>query len=542
MPTHGHSSGVDLAVLNPNPDVPWYKQAHLLRLNLNIAGLIFFSSAVGYDGSLLNGLQSLPQWQEYMDHPTGEWSGFINVVYWITIGLSCPVGGWLANRFGRRVVIALAYIPLLAGSGLQAGAQTQAQWIVGRALIGIPTAFYATAVPLLITEIAHPQHRSVVTALVNTAFFVGGIVAAWTCYGTRNYTDWSWRLPCLLQAVLPLAALPALLLAPESPRWLVSKGRLDQARLILGKHHAGGDENQPLVDFELKEMVEAIQAESQAQSSTSYMTMVSTPANRKRFLITISLSFYSQWVGNGVVSYYLSAVLTTVNITSVTDQTLIMGCLQIWSLITAVGGALFVERVGRRPLFLLSWAIMLVSFIVITALSGSFAKSGSSPVGTAMIPFIYLFNAGYGIAVTPLQVAYPLEIWPYELRSRGISLAWMTMVIAVIFNVFVNPIALEAIAWKYYTVFVAVLVAYGLTIYFFYPETKGYTLEEMAFIFGDKPETSLDSKVDCEGRGAASYRNTSRGEGESVSILTSCPSAARCCSIKQDMHALAMDS
>lgn len=127
--------------------------------------------------------------------------------------------------------------------------------------------------------------------------------------------------------------------------------------------------------------------------------MISTKAHRRRLLITGTLAVYSQWVGNGVVSYYLSTVLATVGITSVTDQTLIMGCLQIWSFLCACAGALCVERMGRRILLMLSCAIMLVSFILITALSGSFAETGSKSVGTAMIPFIFLFNGGYGIAM-----------------------------------------------------------------------------------------------------------------------------------------------
>jgi hypothetical protein len=89
---------------------------------------------------------------------------------------------------------------------------------------------------------------------------------------------------------------------------------------------------------------------------------------------------------------------------------------------------------------------------------------------------------------TPLQVAYPLELWPFQLRSRGMSALWMIMISALIFNVFVNPIALAAIGWKYYIVYVALLVSYGLVIFFFYPETKGRTLEEISVVFGDAPE------------------------------------------------------
>jgi H+/Cl- antiporter ClcA len=84
---------------------------------------------------------------------------------------------------------------------------------------------------------------------------------------------------------------------------------------------------------------------------------------------------------------------------------------------------------------------------------------------------------------TPFQTAYPCEIWPYRLRSRGLIVTLTTAVIAIFFNTFVNPIALERLGWKYYFVFLAVLVVMAFTIYFFYPETRGHTLEQMAVIF-----------------------------------------------------------
>lgn len=84
---------------------------------------------------------------------------------------------------------------------------------------------------------------------------------------------------------------------------------------------------------------------------------------------------------------------------------------------------------------------------------------------------------------TPLIVSYPAEIWPYQLRARGMALVQLSTYAALMFNVFVNPIALDAIGWKYYIVFAVILVGVTLTVYFFYPETKGHTLEEMAVIF-----------------------------------------------------------
>lgn len=92
-----------------------------------------------------------------------------------------------------------------------------------------------------------------------------------------------------------------------------------------------------------------------------------------------------------------------------------------------------------------------------------------------------------------MLIAYPAEIWPYQLRARGIALTQLSTYAAIFFNTFVNPIALDAIGWKYYIVFAVILVGVTLTIYFFYPETKGHTLEEMAVLFDKVKVTGLES-------------------------------------------------
>jgi MFS family permease len=94
---------------------------------------------------------------------------------------------------------------------------------------------------------------------------------------------------------------------------------------------------------------------------------------------------------------------------------------------------------------------------------------------------------------TPLIVSYPAEIWPYHLRARGLALTFLSTYISLFFNIFVNPIALEAIGWKYYLVFVGILVVVNVTIYFYYPETAGHSLEEMAVVFdGDRAAVTND--------------------------------------------------
>lgn len=107
----------------------------------------------------------------------------------------------------------------------------------------------------------------------------------------------AWRIPSGLMALLPLMTVPALFLMDESPRWLVSMDRADEARMNLAKAHCGGDINAPLVTFEMVEIEETLKAEKLANESTSWADLWSTPGNRHRLWISVSLGIFAQWSG-----------------------------------------------------------------------------------------------------------------------------------------------------------------------------------------------------------------------------------------------------
>lgn len=284
-----------------------------------------------------------------------------------------------------------------------------------------------------------------------------------------------------------MIVLPGLIMMPESPRFLASKDLIREARAFLVKYHAEGDESSPLAAFELAEITRSIEMEREAQQSSLYREMLATAANRKRTFITVFLGVFDQWAGQNVAGYYLAPVLASIGIATTTQQTLINGFLQVWNLLCALAGAFNVDRVGRRALFLAATAGMLVAYVLITALSATFARGGgggaSPAVGTAVVPFLFLMYGCFSLAFTPLLTAYPVEIWPYGLRARGLSVMWISTALAVFFNIFINPIALEAIGWKYYLLYVFILAGGAAVIYFTFPETRGHSLEEIARVF-----------------------------------------------------------
>lgn len=110
------------------------------------------------------------------------------------------------------------------------------------------------AAPMLVTELAFPTHRAPLTALYNTSWCLGSIVAAWTTYGTfRMANNWSWRIPSVLQALPSAIQLIAIYWIPESPRWLIDHGKFAQARAVLQKFHCEGNASDPLLEFEMIE-------------------------------------------------------------------------------------------------------------------------------------------------------------------------------------------------------------------------------------------------------------------------------------------------
>lgn len=136
----------------------------------------------------------------------------------------------------------------------------------------------------------------------------------------------------------------------------------------------------------------------------------------------------------GIVSYYLAPILKSVGITDSTSQAGINLGLQVWNAILAALGALAAERYGRRPLWLLSATGMLFSFSIITALSAVFAEKGVTAAGNAVVAFLFIFFGFYCIAFTPLSIAYPVEILPYNLRTKGLSINLTVVFGAGFFN------------------------------------------------------------------------------------------------------------
>lgn len=138
---------------------------------------------------------------------------------------------------------------------------------------------------MLVTELAHPQHRATFTSIYNSLWYVGSIIAAWLTFGTLQIkSDWAWRIPSLVQAFPSILQLIFVWMVDESPRFLVARGKSEQALRVLAKAHANGNDQDEVVQLEMQEIHDTLKME-QEFSSQSWLTLFATKGNRHRMAI-----------------------------------------------------------------------------------------------------------------------------------------------------------------------------------------------------------------------------------------------------------------
>ena len=228
----------------------------------------------------------------------------------------------------------------------------------------------------------------------------------------------------MVQALPSVIQLIAIWLVPESPRYLIAKGKNEKALQILGHAHAQGNIEDELVQIEYREIRETLQLEKEFEQN-GWLQLFSTKGNRHRLVILVSLGFFSQWSGNGLVSYYMTDVLKGAGVTNQKLQLEINGILNIINFLTAVTMCFFIDKFGRRPLFLFATAGMCASFCVWTICAAEYVKTKVSSAANAEIAFIFIYYVFYNCAWSGLLVGYAVEILPYKLRAKVSSISFI---------------------------------------------------------------------------------------------------------------------
>lgn len=487
----------------------------------------FCATMNGYDGSLINNLLANPYFlQFYKGENAGIWAGIVTSMYQIGGVVSLPFVGPAADTFGRRFGMWIGCLCIIIGTVIQGVATRDngaKQFMGGRFLLGFGVNIASAAGPMYVVEVSHPAYRGVVTAIFNCFWFTGSIIASGVARGGLNIGgNYSWRVVIWIQLMFSSIIFLAAYFLPESPRWLYVNNKQAAAKAMLTKYHGDGNPDSEWVKLQMHEYEDLLEMDGADKRWWDYRALFKNKSTCYRLFCNVCISVFGQWAGNAVLSYFMAKVLETIGVKSEFGQAnviLINNCQQfIWALF----GAALVDRVGRRPLLLFSNIGCCITWLAMTTSSAIYQQSippgkdmqGTNKVaGTACLAFIFIFGAVYSIGFTPLQALYPVEVLSFEMRAKGMAFSQTSVAAGECFiqycprrsanietanmlNQFVWPVAMDKIGWHTYIIFTVWCGVQATVIWFWIPETKNRTLEELDEIFASKNpvKTSIQKK------------------------------------------------
>ncbi|KAL5389684.1 hypothetical protein DPSP01_002179 [Paraphaeosphaeria sporulosa] len=467
---------------------PSFKSKSIIQLCAILSVSYLVSTLNGFDSSLMGAINAMESYQTTMGlSGEGPSTGIVFIVYQLGQIAAFPFCGFLADGYGRRFAIFVGCIVVLIGTAIQTTANDQAQFIGGRFVLGLGASIASAVAPAYAVELAHPAFRGTMAGMYNNFWWLGNILAGWTTYGTNRHmadSSWSWRLPTLVQCILPGIVACLVMFFPETPRWLLSKDRREEAIAIMSKYHGDGDANSPVVQLQLREIEEDFARHRNENPWWDMRELVNTRGARYRLFLVICMSFFGQWSGNNVVSYFMPAMIKNAGIDDVNKQLIINAINPIFSMLAAMYGATLLDKLGRRTMLLWGLVGALVSYVFLTAFTATAKPDNNLAYGT--IVSIYLFGIFFAWGWTPLQTLYAVECFENRTRAKGSGINFLFLNIAIMVNTFGISVGIAKIQWKLYLVYIAWIVVEMVVIYFFFVETAGKTLEELKYIFDSK--------------------------------------------------------
>ncbi|GAB5590741.1 Plasma membrane low glucose sensor [Umbelopsis nana] len=466
-------------------------------------GGIFF----GYDSGYIGGVQGMKYFINLIDGPnatslqSSESSLIVSILSAGTF-FGALLAGDLSDFFGRRFTIILGCVVFIIGVILQTASAGLGLLVAGRLIAGFGVGFVSAIIILYMSEIAPRKVRGAIVSGYQFCITIGLLLAACVTYGTENFEDSSsYRIPVGLQMLWALILGTGLFFLPESPRYFVKKGKIDEARIALARVR-GQEPTSHYIESELSEIVANAEYERRVIPSSGYFSswincftgsLFKASSNVRKTILGTSLQMMQQWTGVNFVFYYSTVFLQS---TGAVSNPFLMSL--IFTLVNVISTPIsfwLVERFGRRAMLIWGAAGMTVcEFIVaIIGVTVGFNQTHVDAAGNAVADNISAVNAQiafiaiyiFCFATTWGPGAWVLigEVFPLPIRSRGVALStasnWLwNCIIAVItpYLVGVNEANLRSSIFFLWGSLCAGCLVYA---YFLVPETKGLTLEQV---------------------------------------------------------------
>ncbi|MFA6349714.1 MAG: sugar porter family MFS transporter [Candidatus Omnitrophota bacterium] len=431
---------------------------YLIAFIAALAGLLF-----GYDTGVISGAILFIKDQFNLTSTAVE-----HVVSAVLLGavIGAAFSGSMADKLGRRRSIVITAVLFSLGAVGSAFSQSIPVMIACRFVIGLAIGVASYVAPLYISEISPANVRGALVSLNQLMITCGIVVSYLVDYMiAEGQNEWRWMFG--FGAIPAMILLIGMIYLPETPRWLVKQGLIDKARKVLGR--IGNGRN---ADQEISEISKTL-----TDKKCSWKEVLQ-PWIRPALFVGIALAFFQQATGINTIIYYAPtifefagfgshkvAILATIGVGTVN---VLMTVVAIWLL----------DKLGRKPLLYIGMAGMALSLGVLGTAFHMVNLSGM--LKWICVASVLFYIASFAISLGPIFWLLISEIYPLKVRARAMSLAtvanWgFNMLVAATFLTMTDKLGKAGTFWLFSLISIAGIVY----CYFFVPETKGYTLEEL---------------------------------------------------------------
>lgn len=425
----------------------------LISLVAAFGGLLF-----GFDIAIFSG--TIPFIQPYYQLNEAQlgWTGS-------SLYVGCIIGtlltGPFAERFGRKLPLIIAAGIFMISSIFMGWSSTHSALIVWRIIAGIGVGAASMLSPVYIAEVSPAAIRGRMVS-INQLTIVSGILLAYFSNYMLADVENNWRWMFASGAVPSLLFFVFVFMVPESPRWLVSKGHIEKAKVILAKI-AGGD---------VAQEVTLIQSRMNREVKGKFSDLLA-PGVAFIVLLGITLAVFQQISGANAIFFYAPIIFEKagMNVKDQLFQQIMIGAI---NLIFTVVAMMLVDKLGRKKL-MLAGSFLMALWLFLVGICFHYRMLE----GYMLTFFVLAFIATYAATLAPVTWVLISEIFPTKVRTRAVSVATGMLWVACFSLAYGFPVLIELLdASQTFFLFSAVCLTYFFILLKFVPETKGKTLEQ----------------------------------------------------------------
>ncbi|GKZ33802.1 hypothetical protein AbraIFM66951_003981 [Aspergillus brasiliensis] len=438
----------------------------------------------GFDTGIATTTIAHQSWINYMNNPSNGLTGAVVSVYIAGEAVGALTQTALGDKLGRLRFMELMCVIVTIGTVIQTASVNIGMFLAGRVLAGYAVGGLVATVPIYLSEISDPRYRGLIGGISGCGIAFGTMASNWVGYACSYapYGPVQWRLPLGIQVPWGITMFFGLItFMPDSPRHLIRNGNVEQARVQYKRIRRGlpADELQQ----EFTAMVAQIEYEKEREI-TSYKDIFRL--FRRRALVSITVQTMTSLTGVNVIQYYQTTLYKSLGI----DSHTILALAAVYGTVAFIFNCLttkyLTDQWGRRKMLLSGLGGIIIIEIYAAVMQREFQNTNNRVGKGFAILGIYLFVVAYYGMLNSTTWLYGAEVLPIALRSKIMGLAAASHFIVNVAITEAGPSAFANIGENYYYVFVACTVFFFTVAYFYFPETKQRTLEEIAASFGDK--------------------------------------------------------